>query len=219
MIRVAVIDDQPLIRSALRALLDSTDGMTVVAEGADGQQALQIAARDRPDVVVMDVRMPRLDGLQATAQIRDLNPEVQIIVLTTYELDDYVFRAVRAGAAGFFLKDGDADDLIRGIRAVHSGEALMAPTALRTLLNQFATAPRPDEDAALAVASLTDREHDVLRLLAEGQSNTDIAETLFIGLGTVKTHVSSILAKLDVRDRTQAVVTAYRSGMMGTAGP
>jgi DNA-binding NarL/FixJ family response regulator len=213
-IRVAVVDDQPLIRTALRALLDQADGITVIGEASDGLAAVDLAASQRPDVMVMDVRMPGLDGLDATARIRTSQPNVQVIVLTTYELDDYVFRAIRAGAAGFFLKDGDADQLIRGVRAVHNGDALMAPAALRRLLNEFATSPTPDESAAAAVARLTDRERDVLHLLAQGLANADIAESLCVSIGTVKTHVSSLLAKLGVRDRTQAVVTAYRSGMM-----
>jgi len=213
-IRVAVVDDQPLIRAALRALLDQADGITVIGEASDGQAAVDLARRKRPDVMVIDVRMPGLDGLEATARIRADQPDVQVIVLTTYELDDYVFGAIRAGASGFFLKDGDADELIRGVRAVHNGTALMAPGALRSLLSEFATAARPDEPSVAAVARLTERERDVLQLLAEGLANADIAESLCLSVGTVKTHVSSLLAKLGVRDRTQAVITAYRSGMM-----
>jgi DNA-binding NarL/FixJ family response regulator len=218
-IRIAVVDDQPLIRSALRALLDSADGIAVVAEAGDGFEAVVIAARERPDVMVMDVRMPGLDGLEATARIRRDHPDVQVIVLTTYDLDEYVFRAIRAGAAGFFLKDGDADELIRGVRAVHTGDALMAPAALRTLMDEFAAAPQPDPLYAEAVEHLTERERDVLRLLAEGLANAEIAERLFVSVGTVKTHVSSVLAKVGVRDRTQAVVAAYRSGLMTGRGP
>jgi DNA-binding NarL/FixJ family response regulator len=213
MIRVAVVDDQPLIRSALRALLDDAEGIDVVAEADDGYGAVDVARRERPDVMVMDVRMPGIDGLEATRRIRAEHPDVQVIVLTTYDLDDYVFRAIRAGAAGFFLKDGDADELIRGVHAVHSGDALMDPAALRTLLDEFAAAPRPDPEASATVARLTDRERDVLRLLAQGLANAEIAETLVVSIGTVKTHVSSLLAKLGARDRTQAVVTAYRSGL------
>ncbi len=214
-IKVLLVDDQDLIRSALRALLDGAEGVEVVAEAADGQAAVAAAARHRPDVVVMDIRMPVLDGLEATKQIRGALPSVQVIVLTTYDLDDYVFRAVRAGAAGFFLKDGDAEDLIRGVRAVHSGAALMAPSSLRRLIAEFAIAPQADPGAADAVARLTEREQGILQLLALGLSNVDIAERLVISVGTVKTHVSSVLAKLGVRDRTQAVVVAYQSGLAG----
>lgn len=214
-IKVLLVDDQELIRTALRALLDGAEGIKVVAEAADGQAATEAARRYRPDVVVMDIRMPVLDGLEATKQIREELPSVQVIVLTTYDLDDYVFRAVRAGAAGFFIKDGDAEDLIRGVRAAHSGAALMAPSSLRRLIAEFAVAPQPNPIAADAVARLTEREQEILQLLAQGLANVDIAERLVISVGTVKTHVSSVLAKLGVRDRTQAVVLAYQSGLAG----
>lgn len=213
MTRVIVVDDQPLIRTALCALLEETESIDVVGEAGDGEAAVALARRERPDVVLMDVRMPVLDGLAATRRIRDEIPGTQVIVLTTYDLDDYVFEAIRAGAAGFFLKDGDAEDLIRGIEAVRSGDALMAPSALRRLIGEFAAVPQPDQAAAEAIARLTDREREVLRLLAAGLANAEISERLFVGVGTVKTHVSSLLAKLGVRDRTQAVVVAYRGGL------
>jgi DNA-binding NarL/FixJ family response regulator len=217
MIRVVIVDDQPMIRSALRALVEGEPDIEVVAEAGDGEEAVAVATRHLPDVVVMDVRMPILDGLEATRRIRTELPEVQVIVLTTYDLDDYVFGAIRAGAAGFFLKDGDAEDLIRGIRAVHSGEALMSPASLRKLIAEFAAAPQPDGAAAAAVAGLTEREREVLRLISQGMANADIAETLFVSVGTVKSHVSSVLAKLRVRDRTQAVVLAYQAGLGTTS--
>ena len=213
MIRVIVVDDQPLIRTALRALLDRADDIEVVAEAGDGESAVSAAQKFVPDLVLMDIRMPVLDGLEATRLIRRNQPGVRVIVLTTYDLDDYVFQAIRAGAAGFFLKDGDAEDLIRGIHAVNAGDALMSPVALRKLLAEFAAAPKPDEQAVLAIARLTDRERDILKLLARGKTNTDIAEDLVISVGTVKTHVSSVLAKLRVHDRTQAVVMAYQAGL------
>lgn len=216
MIRVVIADDQPMIRSALRALVEGASGIQVVAEAGNGSEALAVAALHLPDVVVMDVRMPVMNGLEATRRIRTELPDVQVIVLTTYDLDDYVFSAIRAGAAGFFLKDGDAEDLIRGIRAVHSGEALMSPASLRKLIAEFAATPQSDATAAAAVAALTARESEVLRLLSQGLSNADIADVLFVSVGTVKTHVSSLLAKLGVRDRTQAVVIAYQAGLGAT---
>jgi DNA-binding NarL/FixJ family response regulator len=219
MTRVLVVDDQPLIRSAMRALLEDVEHIEVVGEAGDGRTAIEETRRTNPDVVLMDVRMPVLDGLAATRRIREELPATQVIVLTTYDLDDYVFEAIRAGAAGFFLKDGDADDLVRGIRAVASGEALMAPSSLRRLLGEFAAAPTADPEAAAAIGRLTDREREVLRLLAAGLANAEIADRLYLGVGTVKTHVSSVLAKLGVRDRTQAVVVAYQGGLAPVGDP
>jgi DNA-binding NarL/FixJ family response regulator len=212
-IRVLIVDDQPLIRSALRALLDTADGVTVVGDAGDGRAALASVGTLRPDVVLMDIRMPGLDGIEATALIRKAYPGSAVVVLTTFDLDEYVFGAVRAGAAGFLLKDGDADDLVRGIRAAAAGDALMNPAALRRLLDEFARTPTADADSAALLAALTSRERDVLRLAAEGLSNGEIAVALSISEGTVKTHIGSILSKTSSRDRVQAVITAYRGGL------
>lgn len=212
-IRIVIADDQQLIRAALRALVDSAPDVDVVGEAGDGRAAVELCRRLRPDVVLMDVRMPVMDGLDATQQIRADVPATQVIILTTYHLDAYVVRAVRMGAAGFLLKDGEAEDLLRGIRAAHSGEALMSPAALRTLLDAFADSPGPDPIAARLVAGLSERERDILRLVATGASNADIAAQLFVSVATVKSHVSHLLGKLSVRDRTQAVVLAHRAGL------
>jgi DNA-binding NarL/FixJ family response regulator len=214
-IRVLIADDQALIRSALRALLEDVEDIEVVAEAPDGDAAVTSAARHRPDVVVMDIRMPRTDGLAATRRIRAEQPGTAVIVLTTYDLDEYVFDAVRAGAAGFLLKDGDADDLVRAIRAAAGGDALVAPSPLRRLLEEFTRAPSADPVARRAVDRLTDRERQVLLQLATGRSNDEIAADMHLTVATVKTHVGSVLAKLDVRDRTQAVVLAYEAGLVG----
>jgi DNA-binding NarL/FixJ family response regulator len=214
-IRVVLADDQVLIRRAIRSLLESAGDIEVVAEAGDGHEAVEAAARHRPDVVVMDVRMPRLNGIEATRRIRAEQPVAAVIVLTTFDMDQYVFQAVRAGAAGFFLKDGDAEPLLEGIRVAASGRAVMDPGALRRLLDEFAQTTEPDRDAMGAVAGLTHREREVLRVMAEGLTNDQIAERLVVSPATVKTHVGSILAKLRVRDRTQAVVLAWRGGLGG----
>ena len=214
MIRVVVADDQAVIRSALCALLEGADDVTVAGEAADGFAAVEKAIALTPDVVVMDIRMPRLDGLEATRRIRARQPSTAVIMLTTYDVDEYIFEAVRAGAGGFFLKDGDADDLLRGIRAAASGDALMSPAALTRLMREFAQVSARDAAAEQALRALSARELDVLRLAASGQNNEEIARTLVLSVTTVKSHISSALAKLGVRDRTQAVVLAYRAGLM-----
>lgn len=213
MTTVLVADDQPLIRSALVALISTADGIQVVAEAGDGREALRLAVRHEPDVVVMDVRMPVMDGLAATGLIRAQLPCTSVLVLTTYDLDDYVFAAIRAGASGFLLKDGDGDDLVRAIRRCAAGEAVMAPGSLRRLFDEFARGRAPDEDAVRLVAGLSEREHEVLEHLAAGATNDEIAAALVIARPTVKTHVASVLAKLGVRDRTQAAVVAHRAGL------
>ena len=218
MIRVVVADDQAVIRAALTALLEEDPDVSVVGGAVDGLDAVRMARSLCPDVVLMDIRMPGIDGLEATRRIRSRVPEVAVVMLTTYDLDEHVFDAVRAGAAGFFLKDGDAEDLLRGIRAAASGDALMSPTALARLMREFATSSRRDPAAELAVATLTDREREVLRLAALGLNNDEIARVLVLSVATVKSHVSRTLAKLGVRDRTQAVVIAFRSGL-ATADP
>jgi DNA-binding NarL/FixJ family response regulator len=219
MIRVLIADDQGVIRSALTALVAAEPDIEVVGQAADGTAAVAQARRLRPDVVLMDIQMPGIDGLAATREIRALDTDIAVIVLTTYDLDAYVFQAVRAGAAGFLLKDGDADTLINGIRSAAAGDALMSPAALRRLFTEFAATPVADPTAARSLERLTDRERDVLRLAATGKNNTEIADQMFLGVATVKSHVSGILAKLDVRDRTQAVVIAFQGGLLSTHVP
>lgn len=213
-IRVLVADDQPLIREALVALLAAVDGIEVVGRAADGASAVQLAQRLEPDVVLMDIRMPVLDGVEATRQVRALPRPPAVVVLTTFDLDEYVLAAVRAGASGFLFKDGDADDLFAGIRSAAAGDAVLAPRAARGLMDHVAKGSGPDPGAADAVARLTHREREVLVQLARGMTNVEIAEFLVVSEATAKTHVSNVLAKLGVRDRTQAVIVAYTSGLV-----
>ena len=212
MIRVALADDQELVRTGFRMILESEGDITVVGEAEDGSQAFEIVRRDRPDVVLMDVRMPVLDGIAATARIVAAGLPTRVLVLTTFDLDEVVFEALRAGAAGFLLKTGPADDLVRAVRVVAAGESLLSPSVTRRLVEEFAR--RPSGVPPAAVADLTPRELDVLRLVARGLSNAEIATELFVEASTVKSHVASILAKLGVRDRVQAVVAAYESGLV-----
>jgi DNA-binding NarL/FixJ family response regulator len=213
-VRVLIVDDQALIRSSLTSLLGTVEDVEVVGEAADGRDAVEQAARVRPDVVLMDIQMPVLDGIAATEQIIRDHEGTQVVMLTTFDLDAYVLGAVRAGAAGFLLKDGDVDDLAQGIRAAARGEALMAPSSLRRLMREFATRPEPAPDAVRRLERLTERERDVLRLMADGLSNTEIARSMVVEVSTVKSHVSRLLTKLDARDRTQAVVVAYAGGLV-----
>ncbi|MCJ1712833.1 response regulator transcription factor [Curtobacterium sp. VKM Ac-2922] len=213
-IRVVLADDQVLIRAGLRALVDAEPGMTVVGEAGDGDAAVQIATRERPDVVLMDIRMPGTDGLAATRRI-SADPalaDVHVVVLTTFEEDDYVFEAIRGGAAGFLVKDTEPAELLRAIRTVVAGESLLSPGATRSLVEAFATHAKP---AALApgLDVLTDRERQVMRLVAAGLTNTEIAERLFVSPTTAKTHVSRAMIKLGARDRAQLVVFAYETGL------
>jgi DNA-binding NarL/FixJ family response regulator len=213
--RVVVVDDQETVRAGFRALIDTQADLQVVGVAADGAEALDLCRRTDPDVVVMDVRMPRMDGIEATRRILDGGgPKPRVLVLTTFDLDEYVYDALRAGASGFLLKDATAERLFEAVRLVASGDALLAPSVTRRLIDEFArlrpaTAARPE-----ALHALTPREVDVLRLVAEGLSNGEIAERLVVGEETVKTHVSRILMKLGLRDRTQAVVVAYESGLV-----
>jgi DNA-binding NarL/FixJ family response regulator len=212
MIRVALADDQELVRTGFRMILESEGDIAVVAEAEDGAQAIEVVRRDRPDVLLMDVRMPVLDGIAATARIVAAGLPTRVLVLTTFDLDEVVFEALRAGAAGFLLKTGPADDLVRAVRVVAAGESLLSPSVTRRLVEEFAR--RPSGAPPAAVADLTPRELDVLRLVARGLSNAEIATELFVEASTVKSHVASILAKLGVRDRVQAVVAAYESGLV-----
>lgn len=214
-IRIVLVDDQELVRTGFRMILESEDGLTVVGEAADGREAIEVVTRTRPDVVLMDVRMPNLDGVEATRQlVADGEQTSKIIILTTFDLDEHVFAAVQAGASGFLLKDTPADNLIAAIRVIADGEALLAPSVTRRLIEKFrASAPMTIEPHP-GLINLTDREHGVLLQMAKGLSNSEIGETLFVSETTIKTHVGRILAKLDVRDRVQAVVIAYESGLV-----
>jgi DNA-binding NarL/FixJ family response regulator len=216
MIRVVLADDQGLLRAGLRVLLDAEDDVDVVGEAEDGIQAIEAVRRLRPDVVVMDVRMPELDGLAATRQIV-ADPElagVHIVVLTTFDLDEYVFEAIRAGATGFLLKDAEPTELLRAIRLAAAGEALMAPTVTRRLIAEFAARPEHRAIDTAALSELTDREREVVALVAGGLSNEEIAAQLYISPATARTHVSRAMVKLNARDRAQLVVLAYESGLI-----
>jgi DNA-binding NarL/FixJ family response regulator len=214
-IRVVVVDDQEIVRAGFAALLGTQDDFDVVGTAADGEEAVRLCRDAHPDVVLMDVRMPVMDGIEATRQVTgDGASAPRVIVLTTFDLDEYVYDALGVGASGFLLKDATADTLFDAVRVVAGGDALLAPAVTRRLVSEFArlrpTLPhRPD-----ALAELTPRETEVLRLVAEGLSNAEIAERLVVSEETVKTHVSRVLAKLDLRDRTQAVVVAYESGLV-----
>ena len=215
MIRVLLADDDLLVRSGLRALLDAEEDLTVVGEAADGRQAVDRARELQPDVVLMDVRMPRLDGVGATREIVSWPRRPRVLVLTTFDLDEIVDDALDAGADGFLLKRASPEQLIDGIRTVHSGDALVAPAVTRRLLATYASRRPQDRERLQQAAHLTEREADILRALAEGLSNAEIAARMWLSPETVKTHVKSILLKLGVRDRTQAVVWAYRTGFVG----
>lgn len=208
MIRVALVDDEELIRTGFRAIIESSDDMTVVGEAATGADAVDLCGRERIDVVVMDIRMPVLDGIEATSKIKARRPEISVLILTTFDADEYVYRAIKAGATGFLLKDSPREQLLYAIRVVHGGEALVSPTVTRRLLERFT----PDEPIPLP--DLSQKESEVLTLLAEGLSNKELADRLYVSEATVKTHVSNILTKLGARDRVQAVVAAYETGLV-----
>ena len=216
MIRVGIVDDQQLMRTGFEMILDAQDDMEVVGMSSDGREGVELVRRSRPDVVLMDIRMPEMDGLEATRLIaEDDDLDTKVLVLTTFDLDEYVYSAVRAGASGFLLKDSPTEELLRAIRLISGGEALLAPSVTRTLIEEFAR-HTPDDPvvATHAVESLTNRESEVWALMAQGLSNQEIAESLILGETTVKTHVSRVLMKLGVRDRVQAVVAAYETGVV-----
>lgn len=212
MTTVLLVDDQPLLRAGFRQVLESTPDLVVVGEEGDGQAAYDATRRLGPDVVVMDIRMPRMDGLTATAHILALEHAPRVLILTTFDLDEYVYRALRLGASGFLLKDSPIDDLVAGIRLVARGEALLAPSVTRRVVERFTSLPAEPDRSAIAV--LTDREIDVLRQVARGLSNVEVGRELFISDATVKTHIRSMLGKFGLRDRTQLVVLAYESGLV-----
>ena len=215
MITVLVVDDEALLRTAFSSLIEAEDDLAVVGEAADGQQAVDLAASLAPDVIVMDVRMPVLDGIEATRRItgeQDAAPRV--LILTTFDLDEYVFQALRAGASGFALKSRPLEELLNGIRTVAAGEALLAPSVTRRLIAHFADRTRVTASMPWGLDELTDREREVLVLVARGLSNAELAATLHVTLPTAKTHVSRILTKLGARDRTQLVILAYEAGVV-----
>lgn len=215
MIRVMLVDDQRLVRAGFASILGDEEDIELVGEAGDGAEALELARRHRPDVVLMDIRMPAMDGLEATERIgRDAKLDgVKVVILTTFDEDDYVYRALRAGASGFLVKDTDPDELIHAIRVVAAGDALISPKVTRRLIGEFAgRIARPEPSSKLN--ALTERETEVLKLVATGMSNDEIAGALFLSPATAKTHVSRIMSKLSARDRAQLVVTAYESGLV-----
>ena len=218
--RCLIADDQAMVREGFAAVLTAQPGLLVVGQAADGADAVHQAQRLRPDIVLMDVRMPVMDGLQATRQILTTAGAARprVLMLTTFDLDEYVYAALRAGASGFLLKDATAAELVHAVRVVAAGEALLAPSVTRRLIADFARQPRPGPAVQPALGALTPRETEVLRLIAHGLSNTEISDTLVIAEQTTKTHVGRILAKLDLRDRAQAVVLAYETGLVTPGG-
>jgi len=218
-IRVLVADDQPLAREGLRTILDAQSGIEVVAEAADGGEAVELALRLRPDIVLMDIRMPGLDGLAACRRLlARAERRTRVVMLTTFDLDEYVYEAMRAGASGFLLKDAPREDLVAGVRASAAGDTLLAPEITRRLVEAYVRRPPPGPATPAPLAELTDREVEILRLVARGLSNAEIAASLFLSEATVKTHVSRVLAKLDLRSRVQAVVRAYECGLVQPGG-
>jgi DNA-binding NarL/FixJ family response regulator len=212
-IRTLIADDQALVRAGFRSILDRQPDIEVVAEAADGAEAASASRELRPDVVCMDIRMPEVDGLEATRRICQELDATRVLMLTTFDLDRYVYDSLAAGASGFLLKDAPPERLIEAVRTVAAGEALFAPSVVRRLVESYVEQPPPGDDVPTALALLTDRELDVLRELATGKSNVEIGQQLFLSEATVKTHVTRILAKLQLRDRVQAVVLAYEVGL------
>lgn len=217
-IRVLIADDQALVRTGFRVILDAESDIEVVAEAADGREAVSAAGAFTPDVLLMDIRMPNLDGIEATRLLAQEQSSPRILILTTFDLDEYVYEALRAGASGFLLKDAGADELLHAVRVIAAGDALLSPSITRHLIADFATRP-PACDQPAALVALTPRELEVLRLVARGLSNAEIAASLVVGDATVKTHIARIFAKLDLHDRAQAVVLAYESGLVQPGAP
>jgi DNA-binding NarL/FixJ family response regulator len=219
MIRVLLCDDQALVRSGFRMILEAREDLEVVGEAEDGRQAIELARQLDPDVILMDVRMPNVDGVEATRQLVEAGSPARILILTTFDLDEYVYDALRAGASGFLLKDVQPAQLVDAVRVVSAGEALLAPSVTRRLLDRFADALPGEAKSLPALESLTERELEVLKLLAGGLSNAELAEQLFLSETTVKSHISSVLRKLELRDRVQAVVLAYEAGLVRPGAP
>lgn len=217
-VRVLVADDQPLVREGLRKIFDADPELQVVADVGDGRAAVEAVGRLGPDVVVMDIRMPVLDGIEATRQVSCLDNAPRVLVLTTFDLDEYVFGALRAGASGFLLKDALPENLIAAVHTLARGDALLDPAVTRTVVERFAGASEPDGGSAEHLADLSQREREVLLLLVEGCSNREIARRLFVSEATVKTHVMAVLRKLGLRDRIQAVIFGYESGLVRPGG-
>jgi DNA-binding NarL/FixJ family response regulator len=215
-VRVGIADDQPLIRTGLRTMLDYATDVELVGEAADGAEAVELARHERPDVLLMDVRMPVLDGIEATRRITAdaALQAVRVLILTTFDLDDYVYAAIRAGASGFLLKDARPEDVLDAIRVVARGDALLAPSVTRRLLDELARTPETQRSAPAVLDALTDREREVLALVGRGLSNREIGEQLYVSPATAKAHVSHVMTKLYARDRAQLVVIAYESGLV-----
>ncbi|MGK5548599.1 response regulator [Streptomyces sp. URMC 127] len=217
-IRVMIVDDQMMVREGFSVLLNAMPDIEVVGEAVDGREAVEKVAALRPDVVLMDIRMPVLNGLEATREIVAADADAKVLVLTTFDLDEYVYQALRAGASGFLLKDASARQLADGVRVVAAGEALLAPTVTKRLIQEFSRLGAPKQPTQERVGELTERETEVLVLVAQGRSNSEIAAHLVVAESTVKTHVSRILVKLGLRDRTQAAVFAYEAGLVTPGG-
>ena len=222
--RVVIADDQELVRSGFAMIVDAQPDLVVVGEAADGEEAVAVARRERADVVLMDVRMPRVDGIDATRRLAgpDVVDPVKVVILTTFDLDEYVFEALRAGASGFLLKDVRREDLVHAVRVVAAGDALLAPAVTRRLIADFARRPARQSGGAtpaVELERLTPREREVLVLIGRGRNNAEISAELYVGEATVKTHVGRVLMKLDLRDRVQAVIYAYEAGLVGVDGP
>ncbi len=212
MIKVAIVDDQAMVRTGFTMIVQSQPDMEVVGEASDGEEAVELVRRQQPEVVLMDIRMPKLDGIAAT---REIATTTKVVILTTYELDEYVFDALAAGASAFLLKAAPPEDLVKAIRVVAQGEALLAPSVTKRLIEEFARRPEPAARKARELETLTDREREVLKEVARGLTNAEIAARLHVSETTVKTHVAHMLDKLELRDRVQAVILAYESGLIG----
>ena len=221
MIRVVVADDQALVRAGFGVLIEASEGFDVVAQAADGVEAVELTRLHQPDVVLMDIQMPTMDGLEATRQIvgMNLHPQARVLILTTFNLDKYVFGALKAGASGFLLKDTPPADLLAGIEVIASGDALLSPSVTRHLIEEFVQRPEPGRPHSVQLEGLTERETEVLSHVAKGRSNAEIAADLFVSPATVKTHLSRLLMKLGARDRAQLIVCAYESGLVSVPRP